>query len=398
MSQIDGATGLSGLKSNTTMRCKVRSLIRFLVCAFGLLEECRGQPARSQGPPLNTRESVVRWLKHSEGLVQSADCEMEFRVLPTRPEMLPLIREVCAANGQRPEQFFIDDSFVRKNSYACKWLRKGDKERFERVSADGVRQVQSYDGQIVRLVAQRDGNTTGSINTTQSASWSTANRVHPFSLVYLYYEKPYSHWVQQGVDFRSSTEERDGQTLTRVSVSDPMDPRDHRITLIFDAEGRVVERQKLRKLPSDPRPFVREIHVLTDYEAFSNPSGETIWFPRRAVYNYNMGVHASGALAEYMSEEIQIKSIHFNLDIPDGAFELRIPRDAKVWDGVTGLGWLEPGDRPETLFPEETRRQRWITYGVVAIAVLSTMGVALYKRRKPSRLGNKANSRENGKA
>mgnify|MGYP001577319726 FL=1 len=94
-----------------------------------------------------------------------------------------------------------------------------------------------------------------------------------------------------------------------------------------------------------------------------------------------MGLHPNGKLVEYLTLNIETKDIKFNMEIPDGVFELRIPSDARVWDGVTGLGWLEPGNRPEMLFPEEARRKRWITVAVVVLlALVLTIGIVWYRR------------------
>ncbi|MCI0381053.1 MAG: hypothetical protein L0215_26005 [Gemmataceae bacterium] len=219
-----------------------------------------------------------------------------------------------------------------------------------------------------------------SVDTTKSGHWSDSNHVHPFSLVYVYYERPYSEWVHEGVNFTLAREQHHGRSVTRVAVTNPKNPG-NTIILFFGRDGRLIERQIIFQLPSEPKPFVCEIHELSDYETFPNPNGEPIWFPRRAVYHYNMGVHPNGTLVEYLTETIHIKDIKFNVEIPDGVFELPIPSDARVWDGVTGLGWLEPGNRPEMIFPEEAHRKRWLTIGiVVGLGLAVTIAIAWYRR------------------
>jgi hypothetical protein len=135
------------------------------------------------------------------------------------------------------------------------------------------------------------------------------------------------------------------------------------------------------------KPFAIEVHLFSEYRAFENPVGDPVWFPTHAEYRTNMGITSSDALAENKTLTVDVTEIKFNVDIDDEQFQLLIPRSAKVWDGVTGLGFLKPGDRPEALFPEEAERAFRIRVLVTAILILFCSGLIVwYRRRRRHRL------------
>jgi len=125
--------------------------------------------------------------------------------------------------------------------------------------------------------------------------------------------------------------------------------------------------------------------VFTQYRAFNDPSGEVISYPMEIVYHYYIGHAPNGTLVETGTKTYTIEDIKFNIDIPDDKFDLKIPKDAKVFDGVTGLGWLPEGERPAALFPEEARQARWIMFAViVSLALLGGVGF-WYWRVRPAK-------------
>lgn len=334
---------------------------------------------------LDSRSAVVNWLRHQEEIVRSSQCEIEVKVSGPRPEMKKLIEDVCRLE-RKTNYYMISEQSERKNSYAAKWWRDGVKERYTKVKMDGSIEDIAFDGQTVRTLVRKEGDRRGAVDTIESANWSNTNRLHPYSLIYLYYERPYSEVVERGTDFKLTQGRHNNQMLTRVQVSEPKEPT-FSVVLFFSKDGRMVERQVIRKLPDDRQRFVREIHILSKFESFPSRTGESIQFPRHATYRYNMGVHPNGTLVEYMTEEIDIRDIQFNIDIPKETFQLRIPRDVEVYDSITGLGLLKPGHRPDALFPEEVNRRRWIAIVLVMLAAIVTAAVVWQARRRRAMAG-----------
>jgi hypothetical protein len=61
---------------------------------------------------------------------------------------------------------------------------------------------------------------------------------------------------------------------------------------------------------------------------------------------------------------------------------LRIPRNAVVYDGITNLGFLEPGERPSHLFPEEAIRRRWMIAAVIGGLLALAFGAVVVMRKR----------------
>ncbi|MHC4166440.1 MAG: peroxiredoxin family protein [Planctomycetota bacterium] len=294
-----------------------------------------------------TREAIVVWLSRQESLVRSMECTFETNRSPTRPENIPLIDEVCRRLGKKNRYIFTEEG-TKTHDAVTRWRRKGVKERWDRfrlaapgsdVSSEIPFNTLAFDGQIIRSMSFRDEGTAGSIDTIEGAHWHSFTRTDPYSFIYEYGGVPYSTIISRGRDFDISTVVDDGRTLTRVSVGHPdFDWRS--FVLLFDQEHRLVERQNIVKLGSDPAPRLYARHVFSDYRKHEDASGETIWFPHRAVYHHYMGNLPDGTPVEYFSEATTIKNTKFNVDLSDDIFVIQFPRGAKIWDGITGFGWI----------------------------------------------------------
>jgi hypothetical protein len=157
--------------------------------------------------------------------------------------------------------------------------------------------------------------------------------------------------------------------------------------LLFGKGGLLQERRLLDEEGKKGARYwvVREITRLSDYRPHELPQGEPTWFPHQAVVGYYVGQLPDGTLVEWQTESLRIKDLRFNVDIPDEKFTLDFPREARVFDGLTGQeAWLEPGVRPASVFyPESQGRRRllWIV-GTSLIGVTLLGAVILYFRRK----------------
>jgi hypothetical protein len=344
-------------------------------------------PALGADRPL-TRQALIEGLRTEEGLVRSAECWFENVQTPTKANAIPVIREACRLRGEKNYgRFITSEAQAKSRSSLCHWLRSGPKERLEYFDigaqkSASPRQVQAFDGVAVRSLSIRDGNTIGSVKSVDAAHWNNSNRLHPFTLIWRFNDTPYSEILAEGRDYAAAPVPRGNEVLTRVSVRHPtLDS--HSFVFLFGPDCRMLERRVIVLFASEDRPRLNEIHTFAGYERFDNLKGEPIWFPRRAEYHFVAGVLPDGSPAVYETKHIRIRDITFNVDIPDAMFELKLPESAKVYDDLTGQGWLEPGVRPAAVFPEEARPRWLLVGGVVALAaVVTALVVALRIRRR----------------
>lgn len=364
------------------------SLLSTLIIATGLFTtlSSSAQPPRP-GPAL-TREGLVQRQRYAEGLIKSAEADFEVVMSPTKPDMVPLIRDICRLRGVEGEvaNYTVNESFAQAQSYKARWWRKGEKERLETYRLDQQggepKATTTFDGQFVRSLASSDNSLTGSVDTVDGAHWYTSERIHPLALIHTYCGTPYSTIIQQGSSF-SIVPDGLQRGYTKVTVQHPK--LDFvRFSLLLDSEWRLKERRLICKIGSDTAFRVYEVHEFDDYRMVDNPAGDSVLMPMSVTQRYVVGEHSSGKLAEYWQIKVRVTRIAINTDLPDDRFELAIPRKAKVWDGVTGQGWLIDGERPELLFPEDTkgRRRWWMVAGACALALLVLLGGFRYAKRR----------------
>ncbi len=359
--------------------------------SLGLLLTASGRVLQAQPAARASRDGVVAWLQHEEGLVRTIACRFEQVRSVTPPEMVPLIREICRKRGNENEyvSFVYTDQTVRKNSFVTLWWRKGPKERAETFNyfddPEGQRRnLRAFDGQVIRSLEHDKTGLTAAIHSIKSAEWNSMNRTHPISLLYEFQNKPYSEIVAQGRAFDLSMVTREGKPYTRVSIEHPKFTWIS-FVLLFDDEHRLVEREVIVRMDPDKSPRVNEKHRLMEYQAHRDRSGEIISFPARALYSYYMGVLPDGRLVEYTTEDIRISDIQFNVDIPDQKFVLEIPKDAAVYDGLTGAGWLKLPESAQAAVDRTGKSAKWWTTLVAVSAVfliLVIIVVAIIRTKK----------------
>jgi hypothetical protein len=332
--------------------------------------------------------AVADVLRHQERLVRAVECEMDLSVSPTRPDMIAKIREVCQRNNTpgAVDGYIYTAEDVAARRATIRWYRLGAKERIETFNPstdpDGkTPAVKVFDGSVVRTLERNQDGSVATINTTGGAHWNNANRPHPLSFLYTYQETPYSELIRKGVQYKSSYAEDGGRKL-RVAFQHPaINVRS--FDLVFDDQFRLLRRDVYHKdKPADP-PYLRERHTFSDYKRYDDPSGEKIWFPSRVDYDYYMGVAPDGTPACYSTEHFAIRSMRLNSDIPEDKFSLTIPADAKVYDGVNGMGWM---NKPSP--DEERKRMKRLNWRLALLAALFALviGVSVFirVRRKPA--------------
>jgi hypothetical protein len=331
-----------------------------------------------------SRQALVRQMRESEKQARAAEVRYTYVSIGTKANMVPLIKAVCDSQGtpQQAANFLIDDAFLKKNSHRIHWVRKGEKERFETrpLSPDqGIPDltIQAFNGKRVWTVTYDPVKPKATLHTVEGGHWKTGNRTHPFSFLYYFQDMPYSQIVEKSPFYELGQERVEGKTYTVVSVGHPkfLDMRFH---LFLDEKLRLFQRQLLTNRNKEKQFQINETHRFLDWTAFENKEGAPIDFPALARYFYYMGETPDGTLVEYTSNEIKIEQMIFNPAISDAIFNQQIPTNAEVWDGISGLRQLAPGNRPEHLFPEDAEARWWWikTVGISAFAILALIAVA----------------------
>ena len=120
------------------------------------------------------------------------------------------------------------------------------------------------------------------------------------------------------------------------------------MVLYFNNSWQIVQRDEaVESSRLEKKPHVNIRYFLRDYRPHKDPRGETIWFPQQAVHHYHTGATPEGKLIVNHTETINVKSIRFNVDIPDEKFVLPIPK---------GLPIYVHRDVPANLVPEGVER------------------------------------------
>lgn len=361
---------------------RVGEIVTLLVLFWLFLPAVAAYGAEAPGGP--TRASVVALLRHQEGIVRSVECRFRVKPIATRPEMIPLIREVCHQRGRdaEAERYLYTEDIVGRQQRTVHWWRDGIRERLEE-SGEGAQPASEpaettvFDGQIVRKLSRGANEVVGSLQ--PSSRWNSVNRTHPVSMLYEFQNTPYSALISGAAECEIAQVTWQGKPHARVRFRHP--EFSHRsFVLLLDSEGRLAERDVIVKLEEDPAPRIYEKHVFSDYVRHADSSGEPIWYPRRAVYHYYMGQLADGTPVEYTSEEIDVLDIKFNLAIPEDQFVLEFPEGTRVYDGLTGLGWLDQrAEQAKAVSAfEAIGLTRWLAVAL-AVAILIAIFVVLQR-------------------
>ncbi len=361
--------------SRTYSRAAWRAVILVIVVILG--HTCVFAQARSAV----TRERVAEWLRYQEGQVHSARFVFEVTHSVTPPGSVSLIREACRNRGQENDyvHYLVTDEFVARNNGVVQWWRKGVAERSDRYPYSDAKSAfdanapvltTAFDGQVVRALGKTGTGLAGSINTVDGADWNRDNRVGPYSLIYEWYGTPYSKVVADAADFKMSPVVRDGKSYTEVTL---LANKTDWLTavLLLDENRRIVERQVYGKLDKEPAARLWEKVIISDYQSIKDAGGETIWFPRQAVYHRFCGALANGTPVEYSAETLRIREIALNIDIPDSKFVLTFPPGTRIYDGMTGLGFLDRAEELNALLDESVDKLPAAAPAKVPVAVTS---------------------------
>lgn len=362
-------------------------VIQFVLLIYGF-GGLRLAPASEEN---ESKDSLGRILAHQAALVRSA--ESTFTVLrePTPSSWVPSIKAACAAQGQAAQwsRFVVTSQFARANSYRAHWYRRGALERLDTyaiemtTSQDEAPSVSTaFDGRVVRSLTRTPEGATGMIDSIDSAKWRQINRIHPFSLLFQHQEVPYSDIIAASADVEILQVTHDRAQCTQLNCTHPQIPN-IRFGLLFDNQHRLIQRDVIAQIPPDEKPRLWERHELVDYQDHSDESGETVWFPKRAVYHYYMGTLNSVTPVEYMREIISIDSIQFNVPIPDKLFALDFPSNARVYDGLGGRGFLDEVTA-SSLRPANPAHFNWILLLGLAGVVLVFIGLIIRYRLRSS--------------
>lgn len=363
---------------------------------------CSWGSAAAQNNP-HDREKLISWFQHQEDLVKSMYAEFEDVALPTTPQQAAVIRQAFHEwkQDQLYERTLMTPERARNLSHVEQWWRKGPKERFNsfystdfaHLSADlsqlSPNTTLAKDGEFVRDLDHHNetqGGPVAAIYIEKNSHWNKATRAQPFSFLYVYCETPYTQLIREATTFHSAAIIRDGKRQLQVSFtcSDNF-LKNRALALFFDEQHRLVERQEFEKVPSGKLQLDGK-QVASDYRAYPHPSGETIWFPDEVIYRSYYTL-SNGAALEAFTKKLRVRNLQFNIEIPDDFFELKIPNNAKIYDGVTGVGWLPEGQRPDVLFPAEARARRWTWTAIGTLTTILVLALAFVAVRRRWNLG-----------
>jgi hypothetical protein len=179
---------------------------------------------------------------------------------------------------------------------------------------------------MVRCLAIAQEEPFGAIDTIKDAYWNV-DPTQPLPFIYEWYGTRYSDVIEKGVGAKLSTVTRDGREYTEVTVP-PKEGNGQTVVLLFDQDNRMVERKEIDNL------YVYSREEFSGYQRHEGPGKDAIWFPHKAVYHYYAHMGDRRNIEEYRTETIDIRSIEFNVDIPDETFALQFPPGTKIHDST----------------------------------------------------------------
>src|SRR5262249_44299175 len=151
---------------------------------------------------------------------------------------------------------------------------------------------------------------------------------------------------------------------------------------LFDYQYRLIERQLWETYPWNNSRREHERLELGDYTAYTDDSGETIWFPGKAVTRrFASLTMPDGQPIEYKTETMTLMNVRSNAEIPDENFVIPLPPEGRVYDRLTGQGDLPPSSEAALALwtdpPRPAKRWLWWVAAAVALIGLTLVGVVV---------------------
>jgi hypothetical protein len=339
-------------------------------------------PADEQ-PALRKILAAQRRLESTLGTIA---CEYEYRTVGTSDEMVSLLRERARLEGAKNiEKWITSAAAAQASSYRVKLWRHGQKERMELFPLDSggdavPTAIIVFDGQTHRAVSTgASGAATAAIKSAETADWHTLDRLTPLSFLYAF-NRPYSAFLEAPRDLTGKTDAAPGPRSVVFSFRDPENDT-HGYELSFNEKEQLCERKVLAQI-GDPKPRLYRTLVMTDFRLFEAGTEGHVDVPFALAEHYYVGTDAQGRLLQSRTVNIAVRSFVVNPRLPSDCFVLRFPAHTAVDDGLSGLGWLEPGHRPAHLFPEEQFPWRKLWLAILVAIVLFGAAWILWRNRR----------------
>jgi hypothetical protein len=345
-------------------------------------------PPRAFALDIPSQKEIAARLEHQERLVRTMKCEYTHVIYPTEAAQAVLLAKKYAKNPREAKTLTQTADYARRATYSATWWRKGEKERWDETYPNSERtRSKAFDGNVVRDVEREKGRAGASLRRLETSHLRDTVRHQPFALVYEFCDTPFSVVIRKGSDFFVEPIMLEGQSCHKVFVRNAK--KEYCLLFVFDQQGRMTEWSYLEPKSSKESPVIRQTHSLLEYQDYADPSGETIWFPRKVHIRYFDPATKNGPAVVWGTETITFRDIRFNVEIPDAQFVIDLPADATVYDDVTGQGILPSGsalpawENP----PLPVRSWRWLWIGGAAFLVLLALSLTLlaFRRRRAAR-------------
>jgi hypothetical protein len=312
---------------------------------------------------------------------------------------VPQLRELVKQRGEPEtelEAYIFTAEDALRASYLLRWWRSGLKERWEQYEGVSVSDSPASMKDRVPKIVVFDGSTKKTLSKAvephdnvayvglleKDSEWFNLNRKTPFSVIWEFQNHPFSELIERSPSVDIRAVDCDGVPATAVEFRHPdFDWRS--FILYFDASRRLVRRDVIAKLSPEIVPRIYERATMSEFLAEQDESGETIWFPRRVAYDGFAGVLTDGTPVKNVTDVLEIQEIRFNVNIADDKFSLDFPHGTRIYDDVTGLGWLDEAEKrgkAQEQFVSPRGRIWPMLLLINGIAVAGIVIVMLYKR------------------
>ena len=294
-------------------------------------------------------------LGRSERLVASGHAKVHYQCIPTAGKEFKRIEAASRNRGDAEDvwrRYITNEQMAAEHTTDVEWWRKGEMERvdvYQHASSPAERRLvrsTGFDGSVVRSInVGNDGTTIGNLENVDGGGLSNTNREWPFSFLHEFQMTPYSDIVRRSPEYDESYVERDGARYRQVRVRHP-DIDFVAFELTFDEDHRLTERRIYWQLTSygEEEPQCRLHQEFGDYRLVECADGNTVWFPHEVVNHNYVGPLLDGEPVEWQTKRVTVEEIEFNIDIPDETFQVPFPPGIRVYDGLTGLGWIADKD------------------------------------------------------